>query len=56
MPVQFVKPQPNPATAERVAEVMLWVDQAVRSTAPAVQRACQEMGRALRAATDNRPA
>jgi phage tail tape-measure protein len=56
MLVQFVKPQLNPATVERVAEVMLWVDQAARSTTPAVQRACQEMGRALRAAGNHGPA
>jgi hypothetical protein len=48
MPVQFTKPQPNPATAERVAEVMQAVDAAVRSVAPAVQRAGEDMARALR--------
>jgi hypothetical protein len=51
MPVQFAKPQPNPATAERVTEVLQVADAVVRSLAPAVQRACEEMGRSLRGAT-----
>lgn len=56
MPVQFIKPQPNPATQERVAEVMQSLDQAVRSIAPAVQRAGAEMGRSMRKAAERRPA
>lgn len=56
MPVQLIKPQPNPATAERVQEVLQWADAAVRSVAPAVERACEEMGRSLRALKQDRSA
>ena len=55
MPVQFIKPQPNPATQERVDEVVHALTNAFRSLAPAVQRAGMEMGRSFRAA-GQRPA
>jgi hypothetical protein len=48
MSVKLVKPQPNPATAERINEVLQWADAAARSFAPAVERACGEVGRSLR--------
>lgn len=54
MPVQFIKPQRNPATQERVVEVMLTLDQSFRAIAPAVQRAGAEMARALRQVGERR--
>ncbi|MER5461694.1 hypothetical protein ABT010_13590 [Streptomyces sp. NPDC002668] len=47
MSVQFAKPQFNPETQRRVADVMQALDAGFRSLAPAVQRAGEEMGRAL---------
>lgn len=55
MPVQFVKPESHPATQERIDEVLQWVDGAVRSLAPAVQRAGEEMGRSFRSIAERRP-
>lgn len=55
MPVQFVKPPPNPATQDRIDEVYRAMDAMVRAVAPAVQKAGEEMGRALRSVTVRRP-
>jgi hypothetical protein len=55
MPVQFVKPKSNPATAQLVAEVIRSLDGAFRAIAPAVEKAAVEMGESLRRA-GRRPA
>ncbi|MEV0526016.1 hypothetical protein AB0I66_21505 [Streptomyces sp. NPDC050439] len=49
MPVPLIKPEPNPATADRVAEVFDWMDAAARAFAPAVQKAGEEMARSFAA-------
>lgn len=56
MPVQLVKPEPNPNTAQRVAEVFDWIDAAARAFAPAVQKAGEEMGRSFAGLKQQRPA
>ncbi len=49
MPVPLVKIEANPETAQRVAEVGATIDAMARSAAPAVQKACEEMGRSIAA-------
>jgi hypothetical protein len=56
MPVQFIKVQPNPATAQRVAEANEALLAFGRAMAPAVQKACAEIGRAFEQIRTQRPA
>lgn len=59
MPVQFTKPQPNPATAERIAvamAAMTALGRALAGIAPAAQKASEEMGRSLAQARAQRRA
>ncbi|NUO42391.1 MAG: hypothetical protein HOV82_10165 [Streptomyces sp.] len=44
MPVQLIKAQPNPATAQRVAEVNTALATAARSMAPAMEKATAGLG------------
>ncbi|MCZ1006361.1 hypothetical protein [Streptomyces lydicus] len=47
MPVQLIKTEPNPVTAERVADAAAVILVTLRAFGPAVQRAGEEMGRSL---------
>lgn len=49
MPVPLIKLGPHPETAQRVAEVGATIDAMARSVAPAVQKACEDLGRSLAA-------
>lgn len=53
MPVQLVKP--NPATAQRVAEVHGAMLAMCRAVAPAVQKAGEEMARSFEGLKTRRP-
>jgi hypothetical protein len=55
VPVQFTKPEPNPATAQRVAEAGNAILAAFRSLAPAVQKCGEEMGRSFEQLRTQRP-
>ncbi|GHH30118.1 hypothetical protein [Streptomyces rubradiris] len=56
MPVQIIKPRPNPKTAQRVTEVGAALGAMVRAMAPAVQKAGEEMGRSFERLRTQRPA
>jgi hypothetical protein len=56
MTVQFTKPQPNPETAQRVAEAQASLVSMFRALAPAVQKAGAEMGRSFERLRSQRPA
>jgi hypothetical protein len=49
MPVPLIKIGPHPETAQRAAEVGAHVDAMARAVAPAVQKACEDLGRSLAA-------
>lgn len=49
MPVPLIKIESNPETAKLVAEVGARIDAMARAVAPAVQTACEEMGRSFAA-------
>lgn len=57
MPVQFLKPNPAhaQATAQRVSEINGAMVEMCRAVAPAVQKACEEMGRSLAGLKKHRP-
>ncbi|MFJ4637639.1 hypothetical protein ACIP69_18695 [Streptomyces hygroscopicus] len=55
MPVQLIKPQPNPATAQRIAEVQAAMLDTCRALAPAVQKCGEEMGSAFEQMCTQRP-
>jgi hypothetical protein len=56
MPVQLMKVQPNPATAQRVAEANEALLAFGRALAPAVQKAGADMGRAFEQIRTHHPA
>ncbi|GAA2199870.1 hypothetical protein [Streptomyces bangladeshensis] len=56
MPVQLIKPQPNPETAQRLAETQAALIAMFRALAPAVQKAGEEMGRSFEQMRTHRPA
>lgn len=49
MPVQLIKVETHPATAQRVAEAQAAIVGMFRALAPAVQKAGEEMGRSFAA-------
>lgn len=55
MPVQLIKPEPNPATAQRVAEANQALVAFGRALAPAVRKAGEDMGRAFERLRTQRP-
>ncbi|MEU1663525.1 hypothetical protein ABZ547_07915 [Streptomyces sparsogenes] len=55
MPVQLTKPQPNPATAQRIAEVQAAMLDMCRALAPAAQKCAEDMGSAFEQMRTQRP-
>jgi hypothetical protein len=47
VPIQITKPEPNPATAQLAVDAGTAIVNALRSLAPAVQKAGEEMGRSF---------